>query len=77
MNHQNILTVRDLILILPATSSEVEKGLSHMKFIKTIIRLQISTENLNNIMTIKMLAASIDEFDPIPAIEHWNVASVR
>ena len=48
-----------------------------MKLIKTIIRLKISTENLNNIMTIKMLAASIGEFDPIPAIEHWNVDSVR
>ena len=30
--------------------------------------------NLNNLMTIKMLAASIEELDPIPAIEHWNVA---
>ena len=29
------------------------------------------------LMSIKMLAASIDEFDPIPAIEHWNVAGVR
>ena len=48
-----------------------------MKLITTIFRLKISTENLNNIMTIKMLAASIDEFDLIPAIEHWNVASVR
>ena len=74
MNHQNILTVMYLILTLPATSSEVERGFSQMKLIKTIIRLKISTEN---IMTIKMLAASIDEFDPIPAIEHWNVASVR
>ena len=48
-----------------------------MKLIKTIFRLKISTDNLNNIMIIKMLAASIDEFYPIPAIEHWNVASVR
>ena len=47
-----------------------------MKLIKTNIRSKIS-ENLNNLMTIKMLAASIDEFDPIPAIEHWNVAGVR
>ena len=31
----------------------------------------------NNLMAIKMLAASIEEFDPIPAIEHWNVAGVR
>ena len=28
-------------------------------------------------MTIKMLAASIEELDPIPAIEHWNVAGIR
>ena len=33
--------------------------------------------NLNNLMTIKMLAASIGEFDPIPAIKHWNVAGIR
>ena len=33
--------------------------------------------NLNNLMTIKMLAASIEEFDPILAIEHWNVAGIR
>ena len=33
--------------------------------------------NLNNLMTIKMLAALIKEFDPIPTIEHWNVAGIR
>ena len=33
--------------------------------------------NLNNLMSIKMLAASIEEFDPIPAIKHWNVAGIR
>ena len=48
-----------------------------MKLIKTNIRSIISTENLYNLMTINLLAASIDEFDPIPAIKHWNVAGVR
>ena len=33
--------------------------------------------NLNNLMTIKLVAALIEEFDPIPAIEHWNVAGIR
>ena len=33
--------------------------------------------NLNNLMTIKMLATSIEEFDPIQAIEYWNVAGIR
>ena len=75
MNHQKI--VMDLTLTLPETSSEVERGYSQMKFIKTNIRSKLTTENLNNLMPIKMLAASIDEFDPILAIEHWNVACVR
>ena len=48
-----------------------------MILIKTNIKSKLSTEDLNNIMTIKMFTASIDEFDPIPAIEHWNVAGVR
>ena len=77
MNHQNILKVMDLILTLPATSSEVESRFSQMKFIKTIIRSKLSIENLNNLITIKMLAVSNDEFDQIPAIEHRNVAGVR
>ena len=38
MNHQNILKVMDLILTLPATSSEVEREFFQMKLIKTNIR---------------------------------------
>ena len=52
----------DLILTLLAISSEVERGFSQMKLIKTNNRLTLSAENLNNLMKIKMLAASIDEF---------------
>ena len=48
-----------------------------MTLIKTNIRSKLSTENLNNLMTIKLLAASIAEFDPIPAIEHCNVTGIR
>ena len=33
--------------------------------------------NLNNLMTINMLAASIEEYDPIPAIEHWNKTTTK
>ena len=72
MNHRIIFKVMDLILTLPATSSEVERGFPQMKLIKTNIGSKLSTENLNNLMTIKMVAASIDEFDQIPAIEYGN-----
>ena len=48
-----------------------------MKLIKTLIISRLSIEFFLNCMTIKMLTASIDEFDPILAIEHWNVAGIR
>ena len=44
MNHQNILKVMDFILILFATSSEVERGFSQMKLIKTNIISKLFTE---------------------------------
>ena len=77
MNHQNILKVMDLILTLLSTRLEVERRFSQMKLIKTNIRSKLSTDILNNFLTIKMFTASIDEFDPISAIDHWNVAGVR
>ena len=43
-----------LILTLSATSSEIERGFSQMKLIKTNIRSKLSIEN-KNLMTIKML----------------------
>ena len=45
-----------------------------MKLIKTFIILRLSIDFFFNRITIKMLTASIDEFDQILAIEHWNVA---
>ena len=48
-----------------------------MKLIKTLIISRLSIEIFKNCMTIKMLTASIDEFDPILAIEYWNVAGIR
>ena len=48
-----------------------------MKLINTLIISRLSIEHFKNCMTIKMLTASFDEFDPIIAIEHWNVAGIR
>ena len=46
-------------------------------FMKGTSNRLLSIEFFFNRLTIKMLTASIDEFDPIVAIEHWNVAGIR
>ena len=57
--------------------SEVEREFFQIILIKSYIGSELSTENLNNFMTIRMLAASIYEFDQIPALEDWHVAGER
>lgn len=76
-NHQNILAVIDLVLALPASSAEVERGFSQLKILKSDIRSTLSEERLNDLLAVKLLSADIQNFDPLPAIELWNTSSVR
>ena len=76
-NHQNILAVITLVLILPASSAEVERGFSQLKILKSDIRSTLSEEHLNDLLAVKLLSADIQNFDPLPAIELWSTSSVR
>lgn len=62
---------------LPASSAEVERGLSQLKILKSDIRSTLSEERLNDLLAVKLLSADIQNFDPMPAIELWNTSSVR
>jgi len=76
-DHQNILPVISLVLILRASSTEVERGFRQLKILKSDFCCTFSGERLNN-LTVKLLGAVIQKnFDPLPAIEQWNTASVR
>ena len=68
----NALDVIDLILALPASSAECERGFSLMKLIKTDRRNKLSIRHMTQVMRIKLQSASIEDFDPTPAIHLWN-----
>jgi hypothetical protein len=74
-DHENIINLLRLLQTLPASSAEVERGFSQLKLIKTNLRTQLSENKLTDLLSIKLLAAPIALFDPIPAIEHWNRGS--
>ncbi|XP_013394236.1 zinc finger protein 862-like [Lingula anatina] len=67
----NILAVVDLLLSLPAGSSECERGFSVMKNIKTDNRNRLRSTTMTLLMTIQMHSADISSFDPTEAIHHW------
>ena len=65
----------DLILTLSPSSSEAERGFSQM--VKTTLRSKMNGKSLNETMGIKLMANSIKDFDPMPAINLWNESSLR
>ena len=69
--YPNILSLFDLILAIPATSTACEWGFTHMKLVKSNRRTHMKEDSLSNCLTIKLEGSSIKEFDPVPAINHW------
>ena len=57
----NFLRLVDLLLTIPATSAEAERGLSSMELIKNKLRSRLQEKNLYNILRIVMLSTSEDE----------------
>ncbi|XP_038026320.2 sperm flagellar protein 2 isoform X2 [Anas platyrhynchos] len=70
--YPNILTLVDLILTLPASSAETERGFSQMKFIMMHLHSKLVSESVTDLMTIQMNSPDIKKFDPKKAIHLWN-----
>ena len=72
-DHTNIGTVIDLILTLPSTSVKCETAFSQLKLLKTCRRSNLSTDVLNDLMTVKLMSPPISQFQPEEGIEIWLV----
>ena len=75
--YENILAVIDLLLCLPSSSTECERGFSLMKNIKTNVRNSLKENSLCDFMVIQLESPAIESFDPTQAIHHWNQQVTR
>ena len=66
-----ILSLIDLILSLPSSSVEAERGFSLMKLIKTDWRSKLKDTTLSDLMVVKLESEPINTFDPNDAIAVW------
>ena len=67
-----ILKLIDLILCLPASSSEAERGFSLMKVTKTDWRSNLSDSSLSDLMCVNLHTPGVGQsFDPMPGIDQW------
>ena len=73
----NVLSLIDLVLTIPATSVEAERGFSVMKRVKTDFRNKLANPALNDLLRIILVSPAEVGFDPLPAIQHWHAALQR
>lgn len=73
----DMLSLIDLILTLPASTSDCERGFSQMKLVKTDWRSQLATSTLCDLLVVQLSSPSIKDFDPNPAVQLWHQASIR
>ena len=70
---QNALKVIDLILALPPSATENERGFSQMKLLKTGKRQNLGQKRMNNCLHVRLNGVDIEDFNPDAAIKHWLV----
>lgn len=73
----NLLPLVDLILSLPSTSADCERGFSAMKLIKTEHRSSLLPSTLDDLMMVHINAPAIANFDPQPSVNDWVHAKSR
>lgn len=68
----NILALVDLVLTLPASSADAERGFNRLKITKSDWRSRLHDKHLSDLMMIMLESAEVKSFDPLPAIHYWN-----
>ncbi|KAK5851448.1 hypothetical protein PBY51_002242 [Eleginops maclovinus] len=70
LRHQcpDILSLVDLILTLPASTADCERGFSQMKLVKSDWRSRLSTTSLCDLLVVQLSS---------PAVQLWHQDSIR
>nr|XP_045249549.1 uncharacterized protein LOC123566799 [Macaca fascicularis] len=74
--YPNILTLVDLVLTLPASSAEAERGFSQVKWTKSHMHAKIKAEIMTDVLIIQLNSPDINNFDPRKAIHLWNTRTL-
>ncbi|XP_048360107.1 zinc finger protein 862-like [Sphaerodactylus townsendi] len=75
--YPNILALVDLVLTLPASSSEAARGFGQMKLTMMQHSPKLIFESMTDLMIIQMNTPDIPDFDPQKAIQLWNISWQR
>ncbi|XP_053403221.1 uncharacterized protein LOC128558319 [Mercenaria mercenaria] len=75
--YPNPFTLVSLLLALPSSSVDAERGFSKMKNLKTDWRSSLTDSHLSNQLLIAAEGPAVLDFDPDEAIRYWEDTSLR
>ncbi|KAG9334817.1 hypothetical protein JZ751_006447, partial [Albula glossodonta] len=68
----DILSLVDLILTLPGSTADCERGFNQIKLVSSDWRSCLTLRSLCDLLTVQLSITSIEDFDPTPAIQLWH-----
>ena len=77
MEYKDILHLVELMLAIPISSAECERVISAQNRIKTNSRSSLSASILSHLIRISKHGPSIEQYDPLPAIQKWLTSGQR
>lgn len=73
----DLLALVDLVLSLPTSTAECERGFNSMKQVKTDWRSNLRSDTLSDLLMVQLSSPEIREYDPTKAVMLWHQDSVR
>ncbi|XP_049892466.1 zinc finger protein 862-like isoform X2 [Epinephelus moara] len=73
----NVLELIDLILTIPASTADCERGFNIMKVVKSDWRSSLKADTLSDLLLMQLSSPPISEFDPSAAVELWHTDCIR
>ncbi|XP_059201277.1 zinc finger protein 862-like [Centropristis striata] len=73
----DILDLLALVLCMPASTADCERGFNVMKIVKSDWRSSLKCETLSDLLMMHLSSPSIKDFDPSPAVQVWHASSLR
>ncbi|XP_071486689.1 zinc finger protein 862-like [Diadema antillarum] len=73
----NICCLLDLMLSVPASSADAERGFSRLNLVKSNLRSVMGDDRVTDQLLIMLHAADISEYDPEQAISLWHSGGSR
>lgn len=74
---KNILHLVEIMLVLPISAAQCERGFSAQNRIKSKVRNSLSVSTLEDLVRISTEGPSLELFDPEPSVKRWLSSSKR